>query len=170
MIWFQEQTKTLHRLGVCQPKKERRERQTETERESDRDREKRQEKRKEIYFCRQKARKLMNKEVQTQKGSNKKALIYLNTDTQYANFRGNPLYEATKRTTYKRLKTMKNERKRLILSWLSFCSLFGAWKIVGMNKEEKKKDRERKRAGRWLGGGGGGGKGFVINMSLPLSR
>ena len=27
---------------------------------------------------------------------------------------------------------MKNERKRLILFWLSFCSLFGAWKIVGI--------------------------------------
>ena len=25
---------------------------------------------------------------------------------------------------------MKNWRKRLILFWLSFCSLFGAWKIV----------------------------------------
>ena len=28
---------------------------------------------------------------------------------------------------------MKNERKRLILFWLNFCSLFGAWKIVGNN-------------------------------------
>ena len=27
---------------------------------------------------------------------------------------------------------MKNERKRLILFWLSFYSLFGAWKIVGI--------------------------------------
>ena len=27
---------------------------------------------------------------------------------------------------------MKNERKRLILFWLSFYSLFSAWKIVGM--------------------------------------
>ena len=27
---------------------------------------------------------------------------------------------------------MKNDRKRLILFWLSFYSLFGAWKIVGM--------------------------------------
>ena len=35
--------------------------------------------------------------------------------------------------TDKRLKTMKNERERLILFWLSFCSLFGAWKIVGIN-------------------------------------
>ena len=35
-------------------------------------------------------------------------------------------------TTDKRLKTMKNERKRPILFWLSFCSLFGAWKIVGI--------------------------------------
>ena len=28
---------------------------------------------------------------------------------------------------------MKNERKRLILFWFSFYSLFGAWKIVGIN-------------------------------------
>ena len=27
----------------------------------------------------------------------KRTLIYFNTDTQYANFRGNPLYQATKR-------------------------------------------------------------------------
>ena len=27
---------------------------------------------------------------------------------------------------------MKKERKRLILFWLGFCSLFGAWKIVGL--------------------------------------
>ena len=27
----------------------------------------------------------------------KRMLIYFNTDTQYANFRGNPLYQATKR-------------------------------------------------------------------------
>ena len=34
-------------------------------------------------------------------------LIYFNTDTQYANFRGNPLYEATKRhLTDKRSKTI----------------------------------------------------------------
>ena len=32
-------------------------------------------------------------------------------------------------TTDKWSKTMKNERKRLILFWLSFYSLFGAWKI-----------------------------------------
>jgi len=35
-------------------------------------------------------------------------------------------------TTDKRSKTMKNERKRLILFWLSFYSLFGVWKIVGI--------------------------------------
>ena len=34
---------------------------------------------------------------QTQKGLNERLLIYLNTDTQYANIRGNPLYQATKR-------------------------------------------------------------------------
>ena len=36
-------------------------------------------------------------------------------------------------TTDKWLKTMKNERKRLILFWMSFCSMFSAWKIVGTN-------------------------------------
>ena len=36
------------------------------------------------------------------------------------------------KTTDKRLKTMKNERKRLILFSFNFYSLFGAWKIVGM--------------------------------------
>ena len=56
-------------------------------------------------------------------------------DKQYANVRGNPLYQTTKgHLTDKRLKTMKNARKRLILFSLSFCSLFGAWKIVGMIK------------------------------------
>ena len=54
---------------------------------------------------------------------------------------------------------MKNERKRLVLFWLSFCSLFSAWKIVGMTmtcnwcdvmnirwhktEMEQKSDRER---------------------------
>ena len=55
-------------------------------------------------------------------------LIYFNTDTQYAILGGNPLYQATDN----RSKTMKNERKRLILFWFSFYSLFCAWKIVGM--------------------------------------
>ena len=32
--------------------------------------------------------------IQTQKGSNERLF---NTDTQYANFQGNPLYQATKR-------------------------------------------------------------------------
>jgi len=36
-------------------------------------------------------------------------------------------------TTDERSKTMKNGRKRLILFWLSFYSLFGVWKIVGIN-------------------------------------
>ena len=33
-------------------------------------------------------------------------------------------------TTDKRLKTTKKERKRLILFCLSFCNLFGAWKMI----------------------------------------
>ena len=63
----------------------------------------------------------------------KQMISYFNTDTQYANFRGNPLYQAKKHntsTTDKRSKTMKTERKRLILFWLSFYSWFGAGKIV----------------------------------------
>ena len=40
----------------------------------------------------------------------KRTLVNFNTDTEYANFRENPLYQATKRP-----KTMKNERKRLVL-------------------------------------------------------
>ena len=52
-------------------------------------------------------------------------VIYVDTDTQYAHFRGNPICQATKRhLTDKRLKTMKNEREKLILFWLSFCGLF----------------------------------------------
>ena len=59
-------------------------------------------------------------------------------DTRYANFRGNPIYQATKR----HVETIKNEEKwrekkkrkkkerRLILFWLCFYSLFVAWKIV----------------------------------------
>ena len=49
--------------------------------------------------------------------------------------------------------------------------MFGAWKIVGMNKEEKKGQREEEsREMVGLVGVGGGGGGFVLNVSLPLSR
>ena len=34
------------------------------------------------------------------------------------------------------------KEKGLSCFWWSFCSLFDAWKIVGMNKEEKKVQRE----------------------------
>ena len=45
----------------------------------------------------------------------KRTLIYLSTDTHYVDFRGNPLYQASKRhLTDKRSKPMKSERKRLI--------------------------------------------------------
>ena len=40
----------------------------------------------------------------------KRTLIYFNTDTQYANFRGNPLYQTTKRHLDKRY-TVKNDEK-----------------------------------------------------------
>ena len=33
---------------------------------------------------------------------------------------------------------MKNERKRLTLFWLSFYSLFGAWKIDGIKLNQNK--------------------------------
>ena len=47
----------------------------------------------------------------------KTTLIYYDTDTQSANFRGNPLCQATKRhLTVKRLKTMKNDKRNF-----SFC-------------------------------------------------
>ena len=72
-------------------------------------------------------------------------LIFI-TNTQYAHFRGNPLYQATKRhlKTDKRSKMKKNESKRLILFWFSFHSLFGAWKIVGMTIKKKKRERTKK--------------------------
>ena len=45
----------------------------------------------------------------------KRTLIYFNTDTQYANFQGNPLIKPQNNTftTDQRLKMMKNERKDL---------------------------------------------------------
>ena len=59
---------------------------------------------------------------------------YFDMDTQYAHFQGNPLCQATKRHKQQinSQNDLKNERKRLILFWLSFYSLFGAWKIVGI--------------------------------------
>ena len=64
----------------------------------------------------------------------KRTLVYFNTDTQYANFGEIPFIKPQNDTytTDKRPKTLKNERKGFILFWLSFYSLFGAWKIVGM--------------------------------------
>ena len=54
----------------------------------------------------------------------KRTLISFNTDTQHAIFLGNPLYQATKQhLADKWLKTMKNERKRLILFRLSLIQL-----------------------------------------------
>ena len=55
----------------------------------------------------------------------KRTLIYYYTDTQYANLRGNPLRQATKRhLTVKRLKTMKNE-KETYLFLVDLLSLMG---------------------------------------------
>ena len=57
----------------------------------------------------------------------KRTLIYFNTDTQYANFRGNPFCQTTKRHLNNR-ETVKNDEKlkeknKPILFWLSFCRL-----------------------------------------------
>ena len=41
----------------------------------------------------------------------KRTLVYFNTDTQYANSRGNPLYQATKRHLNNR-QTEKNDEKK----------------------------------------------------------
>ena len=51
----------------------------------------------------------------------KRTLIHFNTDTQYAHFLGNPLYEATKRhldTDNGQKRWKKNERKRLYLIYI----------------------------------------------------
>ena len=55
------------------------------------------------------------------------------TDTQYGNFWGNALYQATKQRLNNREAVKNSERKRLTLFWLSFYSLFSVWKIVGIN-------------------------------------
>ena len=47
-------------------------------------------------------------------------LVCFNTDTQYAHFRGNPVYQATKQHLNNR-KTMKNEKKNV---QLCACVLF----------------------------------------------
>ena len=55
----------------------------------------------------------------------KRTRIYFDTDRQYANLRGNPLCQATKRTiqtTDKLLKTMENEREKRILFRLIFVA------------------------------------------------
>jgi len=58
-------------------------------------------------------------------------LIYFNTDTHYANSLGNPLYQAMVK------KDEKNKAKETLF-WLSFCSLFGAWKIFQSFKHRTK--------------------------------
>ena len=47
----------------------------------------------------------------------KRTLIYLNTDTQYTHFRGNPLYQATKRHLNNR-QTVKNDEKLMKKTYL----------------------------------------------------
>ena len=61
----------------------------------------------------------------------KRMLIYFNTDTVCKFLGKSPLL--SHKTTLKRPKTMKNERKRLILFGFSFYNLFGAWNIVGIS-------------------------------------
>ena len=69
--------------------------------------------------------------IQTQKGSNERVIIL--TRAHGMQISGEiPFIKPQNDTepTDKRSKTMKNERKRLILFWFSFYSLFGVWKIV----------------------------------------
>ena len=64
----------------------------------------------------------------------KRTLIYYDTDTQSANFWGNPLRQATKQhVAVKRLKTMNNQKRKEITSFLVDFSFFSpSWKNVGM--------------------------------------
>ena len=65
-------------------------------------------------------------EIETGHKRFKRTLIYLDTNTQSANFRGNPLYQATNTTLKKKQlngeKTMKDEMRSetTYLFWLSF--------------------------------------------------
>ena len=85
--------------------------------------------------------------IQAQKCSN----VYLFTLTRthiFANFRGNPLLSSLKTTLKQQIngqKTIKNERKRLILYWLSFEGEGGRKE----REREKEKERERSRAELW---------------------
>ena len=82
-------------------------------------------KRKSHSFCCCGVQPLGNGQSQTHK-SFERTLIYQDTSTRSANFRGNPLCQATKRhLTVKWLKTMKNEKRSEITSlfWLSCCFL-----------------------------------------------
>ena len=63
-------------------------------------------------------------------------LIYFNTDTHYANSLGNPLYQAMVK------KDEKNKAKETLF-WLSFCSLFGAWKIFQSFKHRTKNNQNK---------------------------
>ena len=59
----------------------------------------------------------------------KQTLIYFNTDTQHAHFRGNPLYQATKRHLHNR-QTVKNDEKLnkdlSCFGWVfTVCSVLG---------------------------------------------
>ena len=74
-------------------------------------------------------------------------LIYFNTDTAYANFRGRYPVWSHKMTLKQQIngqKRLKNERKRLILFAFSFYSLFGAWKIVGIFQNVSKTHLQRR--------------------------
>ena len=72
----------------------------------------------------------MHPEIQTQKGPNERLFILTRTHSMQI-FRELPFIKPQNgtQTTDKRSKTMKNERKRLISAWLTFHSLFGAWKV-----------------------------------------
>ena len=76
---------------------------------------------------------------------------------------------------------MKNVRKRLILFWLSFCSLFGAWKIVGMTvtcnrcdvmnimwRKTNGTEEWQRKVRRWGGGGGRRERESVLSFGIQI--
>ena len=77
-------------------------------------------------------------------------LIYLCTDLQSANFRGNPFCQATKRhlNNSSTLKTMENKMRSEITFLLGLsccCFLPSAWKTVGTTMTDRERETERQR-------------------------
>ena len=81
---------------------------------------------------------VLKSKTQTQTGSNERLFILTRTHSMQI-FGEIPCVKPQNdtQTTDKRLKTTKNEREKLILFWLSFCRLFGAWKVVMVRANEQ---------------------------------